>query len=291
MSSPSPPKLLVVTSKASVASTLNAAIVTIASSAIRDRGRFTIALSGGSLPQFLADLPKAFDDAGTTDPQWHLWHVLLADERCVPLSSEDSNLGAIQQEFLKHTSIPPSQVYGIDESLLLQPDNNISAEAIAKDYETTLLQVLAGKTDEDDNASDTSTLCLDLAVLGFGPDGHTCSLFPNHPLLEETSKWVASIEDSPKPPPQRITLTFPVLNSNTRHVIFCGAGSSKQEVVQAVFVNKKEASSSSTATKEYQVEMASPPPYPCAMVQPLETLTWIIDADAMGGDDNTNKGE
>jgi 6-phosphogluconolactonase len=272
-SSPPPPRLLVAATQADVAPVLNTAIALFAKTAIQDRGMFTIALSGGSLPKFLADLPEAFAKAGV-DPQWDCWHVLLADERCVPLESKDSNLGAIQQEFLKHTSIPSSQVYGIDQALV----QNSNAEAIARDYETKFLQVLAGKNDP----TDKTTLLLDLAVLGFGPDGHTCSLFPDHPLLEEINKWVASIEDSPKPPPKRITLTFPVLNSNTRNVIFCGAGSSKQEVVEKIFVSTSQKISQDRHVTEYQAEMASPPPYPCAMVKPLESLTWIIDADAMG---------
>ena len=64
-----------------------------------------------------------------------------------------------------------------------------------------------------------------------GPDGHTCSLFPNHPALEVIDKLITHVEDSPKPPPQRITFTYKLLN-NAKNVIFLATGKAKQTIVR-----------------------------------------------------------
>ena len=276
--------LIVAPSKEAVANCLNAAIVQVCVRALAARGTFTIALSGGSLPSFLSTVNDAFQAAGV-QPQYERWHVILADERCVPLDHPDSNMKAIRENFLSKVSIPESQCHAIDETILK------STESVADAYQKVVEQVLK-----------ISGGLLDLALLGFGPDGHTCSLFPGHALLSETTKSVAFLEDSPKPPPQRITLTLRVLNAQTRHVVFCGAGASKSDILQAVFSNIVAVGAAAGAgAKTYRATLTQPPPYPCAMVAPPTTstttgstaaadlssdpaaLTWVVDADAMEG--------
>ncbi|KAK9751609.1 Glucosamine-6-phosphate isomerases/6-phosphogluconolactonase [Popillia japonica] len=91
-----------------------------------------------------------------------------------------------------------------------------------------------------------------------GPDGHICSLFPGHKLLDVTSVWVASIEDSPKPPPCRITLTLPVVN-NARNCIFVATGVEKADIAKKVLIDKDER-------------------LPAARVQPNSgNLNWIVE--------------
>ena len=273
--------LMTAPSKTVVSTVLTDAIVRRAAEALEARGRFTIALSGGSLPSLLTSLPAAFRRAQMA-PHWSAWHVLLADERCVPRSNTaESNGYSIQHHVLNpiHEAaaetgdggIPPSQVYGIVE----HPDS-LSTDAIATDYQAKI----------------QSLLPLDVAVLGFGPDGHTCSLFPHHDLLQETTRLVAPIDHSPKPPPRRITLTLPVLNQQTRHVIFCGLGSSKATVLQNIFQplvptnNKDNDDSKQDEIQHYKATLQPSPTLPCAMVQPQHhqphaTLTWIVDSAAL----------
>jgi 6-phosphogluconolactonase len=172
--------------------------------------------------------------------------------------------------------IPKCQVYGIDEALLSE-----STEAVASAYEEKVVKPLLK----------LSGGMLDCVVLGFGPDGHTCSLFPHHPLLKEKSRFVAPIDDSPKPPPSRITLTYPVLNNLSRQIIFCGAGASKRPILSAVFRFTTHKSTGEctdqerlSAAKVLTVEMVDPAPYPCGMVRTErgdDTLVWVVDADAL----------
>lgn len=148
---------------------------------------------------------------------------------------------------MNHVSIPKSQVYALNPSLPLP-------EA-AQDYEQKLLQVFGISKDHVPQ--------FDLVLCGMGPDGHTASLFPNHSLLKESSKLIAYIEDSPKPPPQRITFTLPLLN-NAKNVVFVTAGDAKKETVAQVLEPKP-----------------GEPLLPSALVNPPNgTLYWFMDSAA-----------
>jgi 6-phosphogluconolactonase len=202
-------------------------VAELAAEAITDRGRFTIALSGGSLPQLLG--PALAHQA--TD--WSAWHVFWADERCVPLTHPDSNYFLAQQYLFDHASIPPGHIH--------TPDTSLDPAQTATAYQTMLAQLFAVKppTPQPDDPlleppAPPVLPQFDLILLGLGEDGHTASLFPGHALLQETEHWVAPIFDSPKPPPRRITLTLPVLN-NARQVAFITAGAAKAAILPQVF--------------------------------------------------------
>lgn len=260
--------LLVTPSKSSLPKVLHGPIIesVLSSLSSSDHSGFTIALSGGSLPSFLSTLPEAFT-AANVDPQYDRWHVLLADERCVPHHDDDSNYKSLKQHLLDRTSIPSNQIHPLDETMLDQ-----SPDEIAKSYEANCLLPCLSESGGK----------IDLALLGFGLDGHTCSLFPSHPLLNEMDKTVAGIFDSPKPPPKRITLTLPTLN-DARKVVFVGVGNSKGPILEKAFKSIVRRGDAEGGGKKFDVELTDPPPYPCAMVRPKgeESLFWIVDEDAM----------
>jgi 6-phosphogluconolactonase len=190
-------------------------VVRLAAQAVAERGRFMVALSGGSVPKLMA--PALVAEPLRSQVNWPAWHVFWADERCVPLDNPDSNYRGAREYLLDQAGIPSEQIYTLDAWL----DPNAAATA----YQATLAQVFRPAAGQLPG--------FDLILLGMGEDGHTASLFPNHPLLAETRRWVAPIFDSPKPPPARITLTLPIIN-DARHVAFIAAGAGKANVLAQI---------------------------------------------------------
>jgi len=272
--------------------------------AISHRGRFTVALSGGSLPKMLSKLATFSEDRKDMEAiDWDKWYFVFADERIVPLDHEDSTYKLCQDVFFSKLSTPQPQIIAIDPTLS-------DPSRIASDYDMKLRDLLGQE------------MVVDLALLGMGPDGHTASLFPDHPLFteatarsnynipntetcvsisdtkttstssEKNQPQIQFIIDSPKPPPQRVTFNLPMLNK-AREVIFVATGSSKASLFQKAFtiVNPTEKVSSTSRgedTTSQQITLHSSSSahydlirsYPCFMVKPVSgKLTWYTDQE------------
>jgi 6-phosphogluconolactonase len=173
--------------------------------AIAERGRFVVALSGGSTPKRMhAALAGRLRD----QVDWSKVHVLFGDERFVPNTDDQSNERMARETLLSLVPIPASQVHG-----MYQPGSPQDAAAA---YEERLRDLLGADP-------------IDLALLGLGPDGHTASLFPGRGSVHETARLVvaakanAGVED-------RISMTAPLLN-RSRKVLFLAVGADKADAV------------------------------------------------------------
>lgn len=189
------PELRVLESAELLAAELAAELLTAAREALAARGRFVLAIPGGSVVSFLArGLPPDVTAEG--------WHVFWVDERRVPLDHPDSNYRLAAAELLPR--LPGAVAHPV-------------RGAVAA-YEDEVRPFLP----------------LDLALLGLGEDGHVASLFPGKPELRVTGRLAADVADSPKPPPERVTLTLPVL-AGARTVLVAAAGAGKAEVIAHIW--------------------------------------------------------
>ncbi|KAI5700982.1 hypothetical protein M8J76_002418 [Diaphorina citri] len=184
--------------KLSVADTVEEAIKNFAGSlelnakvSIYARNSFKIGVSGGSLIKALAEdiLPKVRTD-------FSKWRIFFCDERMVPYDHPESTFGVYKKLLL-------GKFPGLTEESFVPVNTSLPVEEAAKDYEQTIRSHFPYEFKDPLPPGQAHWPRFDSLLLGLGPDGHTCSLFPNHPLLKERSLWVAPIKDSPKPPPER----------------------------------------------------------------------------------------
>jgi 6-phosphogluconolactonase len=239
------PKLNIFANRDALSAALAAYVGRLAGMTSAAKGRFCVALSGGSLMDIISPHLGSNPLRDTVD--WSSWQVFWADERWVPWRSPESNHGLAQRQLFNRVSIPEEQVHATDDSL--------SPVETAHAYESTLAAVFQAEADQLPR--------FDLVLLGIGEDGHTASLFPGHPALQETRRWVVPVFDAPKPPPIRITMTLPVIN-HSRHVVFVAAGSGKAKIVSTVLNDK-----------------VQQPGLPARRVNPSDgELQWFIDRAA-----------
>ena len=216
-------------------------VVRIATASLAARGRFTIALSGGTTPRELYGLLGSEPYRSQID--WQSVHIFWGDERCVSPDSPDSNYHTAQEVLLSKIPIPALQIHRMTAD---QPDRDAASRAY------TLEMQRAFNTDGIPG--------FDLIQLGMGPEGHTASLFPHQPSLREKQRLVMPVS-VPKPPPDRLTFTPPLLNAAS-NVLFLVTGSDKADALQAVLEG------------EYQ-----PDEYPAQIVRPPNgEVVWMLDS-------------
>jgi 6-phosphogluconolactonase len=223
-------------------------IVMCADHAVRDRGRFTLVLAGGSTPERTYTLLGQPERLETVD--WARTYLFFGDERFVPSADSRSNLSMARRALLSRVPVPSSHVFSI-------PTDVESAAVSAAAYAAELARFF-GLTPGD------APPRFDLILLGLGDDGHTASLFPGSPALRAGDAWVTWSPPGTLPPHvDRVTLAYPVLNAG-RRVAFLVAGEKKAAALRDVL--------ESGTTPEQR---------PAAGVHPTNgTVTWFVDHDA-----------
>jgi 6-phosphogluconolactonase len=203
-------------------------------------GRPQIALTGGTIAEQIHREIARLSPASEVD--WSQVVVWWGDERFVAPDSPDRNAGQARAAFLDVVGADPANVHEMPSTA-----QAADVEAGAAAYSATLREHGSGE--------------LDLVMLGIGPDGHIASLFPGFPQLDVTDRVTVGVTGSPKPPPERISLTFPALN-RARSVWFLVSGEGKAGAVARALGD------------------ADPHDIPAAGVSGHDETIWFLDRDA-----------
>ena len=228
--------------------------------AVAKRGRAVIALSGGSTPKAvfacLARVPWRDRIA------WDAVHIAWGDERFVAEGDPASNVTMAREALLDHVDVPASHLYPVPSDIASSDvaTANVDAtferaRAAADLYATSLHAIYGGHVLHDDRP------LFDVVMLGLGEDGHTASLFPGTPALDERTAWAVAVRTDNATAPVRVTLTYPVLES-THALLFLVAGAGKREMVRRVLDGDES--------------------LPAARVHAQGGTLWIIDKAAAG---------
>ena len=213
--------------------------------AIDKRGRALVVLTGGGTGIGL--LKRVGERADEID--WSKVHLFWGDDRYVPEDDDERNDKQAREALLDQIDIPSANIHAMPASDGEFGDD-LDAAAVAYDH------VLAANAENGEPAPD-----FDVHLLGMGPEGHINSLFPDSPAVRESTRLVLGVPDSPKPPPQRITLTLPAIQ-RSREVWLVVSGGGKADAVAAA------------------VGGAKPVDVPAAGAIGREATVWLLDEEA-----------
>ncbi len=224
-------------------------LVQVGATAIFERGRFLLAISGGSTPARLFALLASPRYAPRI--AWDAVHVCWVDERCVPPDDSRSNFAAAHASLLSRVPIPAPNVHRMR-------GEDPPAQA-ALDYERVVRSLLS---DAEGPPRAIAGHRFDLVLLGLGADGHTASMFPHGDVVHEAERWVCETFAS-SVAMWRLTLTAPLINA-AADVMFLVTGMDKAETVQRVLHDAPD-----------------PAELPAQIIAPTAgRLAWLIDATA-----------
>jgi 6-phosphogluconolactonase len=220
-------------------------LVDAITSAIATRGQAFIVLTGGGTGIGLLKHVGAHDEA----IDWSKVHIFWGDDRFVPADDAERNDKQAREALLDHVDIPAGNVHPMAAS---DGEFGDDLDAAALAYEG----VLATTAEPGE-----PTPAFDVHLLGMGGEGHINSLFPHTPAVAETTRLVVGVEDSPKPPPRRITLTLPAV-TRSREVWLVVSGAAKADAVAEA------------------IGGASPDDVPAAGAVGQEATVWLLDTEA-----------
>ena len=232
-------------------------IMAAAKAAIAKSGRFTLVLSGGSTPERTYQLLAQPQRRSQID--WSRTWLFFGDERCVPSDDPRSNFHLANGALLKPANVPADHVLEINATMGTPANCASQYELVLKEF----FKFGASST-QSGNAFDFPSF--DVILLGLGDDGHTASLFPGKPSLDEKKCWITWSPPGVLPPPvDRITFTFPLINA-AQEVMFLVAGAGKAAIVRDVLEGPADFHK-----------------HPSTGVRPDDgKLTWLLDEAAAG---------
>lgn len=211
--------------------------------ALAQRGCFAASLSGGHTPAKMYVLWAHAEEYGVRTP-WDRVHLFWGDERYVPHQDPLSNCRMAREALIDHVGIPAANFHPM-------PTIYPRPEDAARAYEDELRKFFGSGPPE-----------FDVQLLGLGVEGHTASLFPGSPALDERDRWVAAVE-VPAKPAQRLTLTPVVLNRG-RNTLFLVSGEDKHEIISALRSEPE----------------SEPSRYPAGRIRPSGRVIWFLDQAA-----------